>query len=442
MKARTLGFQLAGLSALALLIYFTNSFMGHPIEALKNDAPPVEWTVYDMPRYGVAVDIPKGWRVRQELHGILLEDPDDGGLIGIRAVAEETSYHHLPLDEYAIERLTAHHPYLRDSLYALRKIESSASIAGLQFDPLLNENEPAPEAWLSPSTPTPITVTYFPSLFTGDSNTSVIELISVGRTGDVYPRFVQSFRYGFQTLSQSELLERKLIAYSETPDRSVAYVGETRGFEIDVDGDQVPELLIAGMRRTVEITEDKCFFRLLKKTTDGYARVLEQHYLENSFQDTDIKIINLDNRPGYEIFLRFYDYGNEYGNHSTTFIYHTEAGFRFTELGAFAEPHDINGDGTDEIVKSVNTYFGPGATASWYDIYAYEQGQIVESSSRFPEFYRNIVLPKYQTQIEQARSEMAESRVEKFRISVAYMLRRLQKYMKRSQQIADGVSVS
>ncbi len=437
MKARTLSLQLAGFAALALVIYVANAFVGHPIEVLQQRLQPVTWAVYDMPKYGVAVDIPQGWRMRQDRHGIVLEKPS-GGVICFRAITEETSYHHLPIDEYAFERLTDHHPYFKDSVYTLRRIVSADSVAGIQFNPVWSHADSAPVVWAGPTNATPVTVSYFPSLFSGDSNTMVIELVSVGAPPPVYDHMVRSFHYGFKTLSQSQLLEQRLIAYSEIPDRSVAYVGETRGFLIDVDGDSTEELLIAGMRRTVELSEDKCFFRLMKKTGNAYVRVLEQYYLENSFQDTDIKIVNLDDQPGFEVFLRFYDYGNEWGSHSTTFIYHTDKGFRFTEMGAFAEPRDINGDGIDEVIKSVNTHFGPGVMASWYDIYCFENGELAECDSRFPLFYRDVVLPKYAAQMEQARNEMNISSVQKFRVSVSYMLRRLQRYMKRAQLIANG----
>jgi hypothetical protein len=440
MKTRFVEYNLVGLIALSLVLYLINSFASHPAEPDASLQGTAAWKTYENPKFGFAVDLPTGWETHASRYGVEIYHPDSGTYISVRAIPEETAITNLPLDEYLIERAPLCHPYFKDTLTTVHRVTSRTQIAGYQTLPRFADHARGalvslPALYKSRQG---AVLTCFPPMFTGDSNTVAVELLEIGRPSSVYERIVHSYRFMFKMLRQTELLSQKLIGPWEIPDPSVAYVGETKGYLIDMDGDGMDELLIAGMRRTVQITEDKCFFRVLRKTDDGYRRVLENSYPQNSFLDTDIRILNLDNRPGYEVFLRFWDYGNEWGDHSTTFLFSTGSTIRFVEMGAFAEPRDIDGDGIDEVVKAVRTYFGPGAVCAWYDVYEFEDGKFSERNLSYSDYYRHIILPGYHNQLDMARNEMMLSRVQKFRVSVYYMMRRLQKYIKWSETLAQG----
>jgi hypothetical protein len=430
------------LATLAVFFIF-NLLVCHPVEYVRTESKPAEWTAYSNTKYGFTVDIPAHWDTRQSATGIELFDPASNRFISVKALPEESLFL-IPPDEYAIERYPHYHPYLLDSLPALNKITVSDRISGYEIQPKLNSKfdyRTAQENWMGRCEDPQATITYFPSEFQGDHFVSTIECFTIGKKDTTYDRVVHSFRYKFPVVTQKQLLEQDLIDVSDTPDASIWYVGDTRGYSIDVDGDGTDELLIAGTRRSAVNEKEKGFFRLLQKRDGKYVRVVEKSFTENSFQPTDIKILNLDNKPGNEIFLRFVEYGNEWGKNSTVILFHDGSNFRSAEFGAFAEAKDLDGDGVDEIITSINTYFSLGAVAAWRDVYAYDHGRFVESNSLFKKYFHDTALPAYEQQLELVRNEALFSKVPVFRTAAYRLMYRLQKYIHWSGLLAEGKSI-
>lgn len=405
------------------------------------DIRAIEWKTYENPKYGFFLDIPAGWDMRTSIHGIEIRNPATGKIYRVQALPDESETFIDPTPDYMIQRYAKDHPYLSDSLPSVNNIQSANEIRGFQLrsffnrDYALSKNEDMVFKQYRDST---ALLTYYPSVFVGDQYTNAIELFTPGSGDTVYRRMVASFGYLFPMLSESDLLREKLIDSSERPFESVRYVGETQGFHIDIDGDSIPELLIIGFYRLPEIGEAKCFFRLMRRTETGYVKLIQEYYLENSFNRTDIQVGNLNDKPGYEILIRFSDYGSPWGSNSTALIHYDSNRFKIFEFGAFAEIRDVDMDGKDEIVKSVNTQFSLGAISTWYDVYTYRNGTFEENNAAFADFYRSKVIPQYREQIILARNEIMETNVDRIRLSLYYLVRRLDRYIRAAEQLAQG----
>ncbi len=440
---KALSYRLLFLLTACIVLFVFNLLVCHPVEYVHTESKPTEWTTYSNTKYGFSVDIPSHWNIQQTVFGIELFDPASNRFISVKALPEESLFM-LPPDEYAIERYPHYHPYFYDALPPLNKIMVPGGIGGYEIQPKLNpkyDYRTVKENWIGKCVDPQATITYFPAEFQGDHFVSNIELFTIGNKDTTYSRIVSSFRYTFPVLTQKELLEMRVISTADTPDAPIWYVGDTRGYLIDVDGDGMEELLIAGTRRSTADEKEKGFFRLLKKRGDKYEYVLEKTFTENSFQPTDIKILNLDNRPGYEVFLRFVEYGNEWGKNSTVVLFYDETNMRATEFGAFAEAKDLDGDGVDEMITSINTYFSLGAVAAWCDVYTYDHGHFVENNAKYTKYFHDTALPYYQQQLELLRSEALVSKVPVFRTAAYRLMYRLQKYIRWSEMLAEGKSI-
>jgi hypothetical protein len=423
-----------------LLFFVFNLLVCNPVEYVHTESRPVEWTTYTNAKYGFAITIPAHWETQQSNFGVELFDAVSQRYISIKALPEESLFM-LPPDEYAIERYPHYHPYFQDSLPALAKVVLNDHLGGYEIQPRMNRKydlSSVHENWIGKCADPCATITYLPSEFQGDHFVTTIEFFTVGLKDSTYERIVHSFHYFFPIKYQNQLLAERFIDVSETPEAAIGYVGDTRGYLIDVDGDGNQELVIAGTKRKTGTEKERGFYRLLKKDGDHYRRVMEQSYMENSFQPLDIKILNLDNKPGYEVFLRFVEYGNEWGKNTTLVLYHDGKNFHATEFGPFAEAKDLKGDGVDEVLTSINTYFSLGAIASWHDVYAYENGRFVESNLSFKKYFHDTALLAYQQQLDWVRSEALLSKVPAFQVAAYRLMYRLQKYITWSQTLAEG----
>lgn len=439
-------FRLAWLLFSPCFAYVLNLLTCHPIQAVKSEPQPmIEWTSYQNPRYGFRIDIPAGWEASYSAVGIELIDPLTDGYISVKALIEPSQEITMPLDEHLIRSYSEKRPYLQESFYGLHELQPQSGLTGHQLRARFKNNydyETAEERRIHRAGDTSAVITYMPSLFPGDHYCSVVEIFSTGTSDSLDRRILNSYRFMFKTFNQRELLSMNLISALDMPDRAIWYVGETRGFNIDFNGDGLDELLVSGIRRNGDSVGSKCFIKLFKKSNETYKLILEKEFPDNTFQESDIQLINIDNAPGYEVFLRFTDYGNEWGQNSTALIHYDGQQFRVREFGAFAEARDINRDGKDEIITAIKNYFQPGSVSTWFDIYCYENGNFVESNQRFKDYFRDVMLPSYKEQIENARTEMIESKVQSFRVSAYYQIRRLEKYVKWSDKIANGESLT
>ncbi|MBX7150912.1 hypothetical protein K1X84_04690 [bacterium] len=439
-------FRLTWLFFLPCFAYVLNLLTCHPIQTVKTESQPlIEWEKYQNPKYGFRVDIPAGWSATYSAIGIELSDPLTDGYISIKALVEPSQEITMPLDEHLIRSYSERHPYLEEPFSDLHELHSSSGLIGHRLRAhFINDYdyETAEERRVHRAGDSSAVVAYMPCLFPGDHYCSTVEFFSTGTPDSLVQGILNSYQYMFKTFNQRELLSMNLISSMDMPDRAIWYVGETRGFTIDFNGDGQEELLVSGIRRSSDSLASKCFVKLFKKSNETYKLILEKEFSGNTFQESDIQLINIDNAPGYEVFLRFTDYGNEWGQNSTALVHYDGQQFRVREFGAFAEARDINHDGKEEIITAIKNYFQPGSVSTWYDIYCYENGNFVESNQRFKNYFKDVMLPSYKEQIENARTEMLESKVQSFRVSAYYQIRRLEKYVKWSEKIANGESLT
>jgi hypothetical protein len=326
----------------------------------------------------------------------------------------------------------------------LPEVTTSVSAYGAQGYRLINkirkeiDRTKFNQSWLPGYPDSQLVITCFPTAFMGESHANMIELFCTGAPDSVYERMVREFRYLFPHFTQKELLSKKLIDSLEIPFQSTPYVGETQGFRIDIDGDGRNEWLIIGMCRTVTVEDSKCFFKLYKVTDSALVKVLHQYYFENSFLRSDIQVCNIDNQPGYEVLFKFTDYGSPWGNNSSVLVHYHDGKYQYAEFGPFAEVRDVDQDGIDEIIASKKTQFSLGAIATWYDIYSFQNGRFMESNYRFKEYYKEVILPMYREQLIQARNDLMETNVPRIRLSLYYLVRRLQRHITWAERISRG----
>lgn len=426
--------------AIGMVVVF-NFLVCHPVDFVRTNTKPAEWKTYANTKFGFSVEIPSTWSIREDAQGVELYDAETRRYISVKALAEESSLLNIPTDEYTIERSVLRHTYVCDTIREPQRVVTKSGLTGYMIAPPLRNDVDRSQInapWADRCDASTLSLTYFPVQFAGDIYASFVEFLSTGPSDAVYEHMTQSYRHLFKTLRQGELMRMHLIDTSETPSPAVAYVGETRGFYVDFDADGTDELLIAGMPRNMEDTKERCFFRVLKKQGDQWVWAFERKYSENSFHSSDIKIVNLDNRFGPDVFLRFVEHGNPWGKNSTVIIFWDGDKFRGADFGAFGDARDLNGDGTDEVIHTTNSYFSQGAIASWYDVYTYDKGEFIEVNSRFPEFYKNTVLPKYRDQYETVQGELALTRVEQFKGPARQLMFRLSRYIDMSTDISEG----
>ncbi len=429
----------AGYGSTLFLFYMFNFLICHPVQPLVTVDEPDEWTSYTNVKYGFAFDYPARWSREILADGVEIKSSTGPGYVLVRAIPENTPMTTLPIDEYLITTFSRLHPYLRSDFRDLRSLVTLDKQRGYSLLATVSSEEPTP--WTHFEGDSLVRIAYLPAQFAGDHNVSCVQILSPGKSNVVFDRIAGSFRHLFPVLTQRELLDKGLITASETPDPGVWYVGETRGFEIDINGDGRNELLIVGMRRTLEITEDKCFIRLLERNPSGDRVVLEKSYLFNSFHENDIRVINTDRTPGYDVFLRFFDYGNKWGENGTALVHYAQGQYRLHEFGPFAEPRDVDGDGVEEILTCIRNLFNPGIAACWYDIYRYENGKYVERNSEYIPYFRDTLLPMYRQSIADIQNEILESKVKTFQVAAYIVLRRLEKYARWSEQIIAGKAI-
>lgn len=428
----------AGYGGVVFLFYMFNLLICHPVQPVITVDEPDEWTSFSNIKYGFAFDYPARWVRQVSEDGLEISDPKGNGYVSIRPIPEKTALTSLPIDEYLIKTYPHNHPFLRSDFRNSGPVSSRDGQKGFALlAPIGTGRVP----WTRFDGDSLVRIAYMPAQFAGDRNVSCVEMVSPGQFNPLFDRITSSFRRTFPVKTQNELLAQGLIRHSETPDPGVWYVGETRGFEIDINGDGRHELLIVGMRRTVEITEDKCFIRLLERSESGDRVVLEKSYLFNSFHENDIRVINSDRLPGYDVFLRFFDYGNKWGQNGTVLIHFADGRYRLHEFGPFAEPRDVDQDGVDEILTCIRTHFNPGIAASWYDIYSYDNGKFVERNLQYQPYFRDTLLPMYREWITDIRNEILESKVRSFQIAAYGVLQRLEKYAHWSEQIVAGKAI-
>ncbi len=429
----------AGYGCALFLFYIFNFLICHPVRHVITVDEPDEWTSFSNIKYGFTFDYPARWSRQFLGDGLEIKDPKGKGYVRVQTVPEKATLTSLPIDEYLIKTYPRDHAYLRTDFRLPGPAMSRDGQTGFSLLAPVSRDREVP--WARFDGDSLARLAYMPVQFSGDRNVSCVEIMSPGESNAVFDRLTASFRRTFPVKTQKELLAQKLISLSEIPDPGVWYVGETRGFEIDINGDGHNELLIVGMRRTVEITEDKCFLRLLERTSAGDRVVLEKSYLFNSFHENDIRVINSDRSPGFDVFLRFFDYGNKWGQNGTVLIHFADGKYRLHEFGPFAEPRDVDQDGVDEILTCIRTHFNPGIAASWYDIYTYDGGKYVERNLQYRSYFRDALLPMYRESIADIRDEIMESKVRTFQIAAYGVLQRLEKYARWSEQIVAGETI-
>lgn len=420
-----------------LFVFYTfNLLICHPVQSVGTVDEPEEWTSYSNVPYGFTVDIPARWNVTRHTDGVEIHSPDAQGFVSIRAVTEPTPKNGLPMDEYLITTFHRRHTYLSSEFRTIDTLSTLSGMHGYRLTASVRERSDVP--WSRFDGDSLAEISYIPSPFVGDSNASTVEVLSVSAATTISQRILRSFRATFRAYRQSELLNLRLISPSETPDPGVWYVGETRGYDIDINGDARPELLIVGMRRTSEITEDKCFVRILERESDGFHLALEKSYLLNSFHENDIRIINSDGTSGHDVFLRFFDFGNAWGQNTTVVLHYAEGKYRIHDFGPFARPQDVDGDGIHEIITCTRSVYNPGAPVAWYDIFRYENHRYVERNLRYPKYFQTTLLPMYRQQIADVESEMSASVVKNFKVAAFHVLQKLHKYVRWSERIIAG----
>ena len=446
MSLKKLSYHFAFFLSAALVFTLFNFLVCHPVQYVMPESKPIAWTVYTNIKYGYTVEIPANWETRNSPFGIECYDPASNRFISVKALAESSSMISMPADEYAFEYYHERHPFLEDGSVYLTQITSQRNFAGYRIEPNIDlkyDLAGVKENWVGKTMDRQATLTYFPSAFSGDEFVSYVEIFTIGRRDSTYDRIVGSFGHTVKKLRQSELLAMKIIDMTDTPHRALAYVGEDLGYYIDLNGDKKEELITVCMRRATPDTKEKekVVLRIYEKDDDRYRNIMTKTFFEDSFHESDIKIVNIDNRPGYDVFLRFFEYGNEWGKNSTVLLFHDGQKFRAAEFGAFADARDVDGDGKDEIITSTNTYFSLGAVSSWYDVYSFADGNFKESNLVYKKYFSDVILPGYQRQLESVNTEMSLSKVQAFRTAASRLTYRLNRYINWSKMIADGKEI-
>ena len=444
MSVKKLSYKVAFFLSASILFVVFNSLLCHPVQYVLPESKPIAWTQYSNTRYGFTVDIPENWETKVDSFGVELYDPSSNRFISVKALPEASSMVSMPIDEYVFEYFHDRHPYLVDASANLDCVVSASGIMGYQINPQVNPKydfTPVKENWIGKSMDQTATLTYYPAAFAGDEFVSNIEIFTIGKSDSTYLRIVQSFNHKFKVLHQNELLAMGLIDRTETPQRSLSYVGEDMGYYIDLDGDGVDELIMICMRQATPDEREKIFFKVFQIKGNKFATVLTKTYSENSFHPSDIRIVNIDNKPGYDVFLRFFEYGNEWGKNSTVIVFYDGINFRAAGFGPFADVRDVDGNGIDEVVTCSNTYFSLGAVSSWYDVYSYRDGDFKESNLQYKKYFNDVILPAYQRQLESVSNEVAISKVQAFHTAAFRLTYRIQRYIKWAKMIADGKDI-
>jgi hypothetical protein len=444
MSLKSLSYRFAFLLSAVILFAVFNFLVCHPVQYVMLESKPVSWTLYSNIKYGFTVDIPDNWETRENEYGVEFYDGSSRRFISVKALPESSSMTSMPVDEYAFEYFHERHPYLIDGTATLTSVKSLEGISGFQIDPKIDQQydyAAVQEPWINKSMGRNATLTYFPAAFAGDEFVSFVEVFTIGSADSTYERVVSSFNHKFKKLNQEELLAMRLVDPSETPHKSLAYVGEDRGFYIDLDGDKSDELIMICMRRATPDEKEKVVLKVFRTINGKFQNALTKVYSENSFHESDIKIVNIDNKPGYDVFLRFFEYGNEWGKNNNVLLFHDGTKFRAADFGAFADVRDVDENGVDEVITSTNTYFSLGAVSSWYDIYNYSDGDFKENNLLYKNYFSNVILPAFQKQVEAVNTEMNISKVQSFRTAAFRLTYRLNKYINWAKMIADGKDI-
>lgn len=444
MSVRSLSYKLAFLLSAIILFVIFNFLVCHPVQYVRMESKPTAWGTYSNVKYGYTVDVPVNWETKENSFGVELYDPTSNRFISIKALPEISSMISMPIDEYVFEYFQDRHPYLIDASANLDSVTSASGTRGIRISPkvdLTYDFTAVKENWVGKSMDPTATLTYFPAAFAGDEFVSNIEILSIGKPDSTYQRIVHSFHHKFKILRQNELLSMGLINLMETPHRSLAYIGEDMGYYIDINGDGEDELLVICMSQATPDEREKIFFKVLQLHDGKYKTVLTKTYSENSFHPSDIRIVNIDDKPGFDVFLRFIEYGNEWGKNSTVILFHDGENYRAAGFGPFAEVRDVDGNGIDEVITSTNTYFSLGAVSSWYDIYSYTNGDFKESNLLYKKYFKDVILPGFERQLESINNEMAISKVQAFHTAAFRLTYRLQRYIKWSKLIAEGKDI-
>ena len=444
MSLKSLSYRFAFFLSAIILFAVFNFLVCHPAQYVMPESKPVSWTSYSNIEYGFTVDIPVNWEMKENNFGIEFYDPASHRFISVKALPESSSMTSMPVDEYAFEYFHDRRPYLIDASARLISVTSPNGIKGYQIDPKIDPRynfDAVKESWVDKTMGSNAILTYFPSAFAGNEFVSFVEIFTIGASDSTYERVVHSFDHKFKKINQDELLAMRLIDPSETPHKSLAYVGEDLGYYIDMDGDRTDELITICMRRATPDEREKVVLKVFRIVDGKFQIAMAKVYSENSFHESDIKIVNIDNKPGYDVFLRFFEYGNEWGKNSSVLLFHDGLKFRAADFGAFADVRDVDDDGVDEIITSTNTYFSLGAVSSWYDIYNYIDGDFKENNLAYKSYFRQVILPAYQQQVESVNSEMNISKVQSFRTAAFRLTYRLNKYINWAKMIADGKDI-
>lgn len=432
--------QMLKLIATTSVVTVFNVMVCNPISVVQTEEPPLNWTKYQNIKYGFSVDIPSDWRIKEYSTGIDLTDPRSESTISVKALKESSPNYVILPDDYALNHFTDLHPYVDNQLPDMQMIESADQVTGCQIRPRIVQQSYAHLTGQQPSSDHAL-LTYFPSQFMGDQYTSFVEISGIVSTPAIYDQIVSSYRHVFKMYTQQNLLKMGTIDSSQIPHPSVYYVGESRAYDIDVNGDGTNEMILVTLPRPYQTDRERCELRVFERDMGRLRLVASKTFTENSFHNSDIQVVNIDNRGGFDVFLRFFEFGNEWGKNSTALVFHDGTKYRIAEFGAFAEVIDLDGNGIDEIITSIKTYFSLGAVATWKDIYNYKNGDFVENNLNYRNYFKQVAVPEFKDQAELVRSELQLTVIPSFKTAAYRLIYRIQKYITWSQMLAEGQDI-
>jgi len=399
---------------------------------VKTPKKEADWITYQNFKYGYNLSYPSDWKVDFSLEGIGLTNGDNH--INVKALSGDGISSLTPLDEYVLQVGPLNYPQLTTPS-VIDTFVSSTRVEGISVT--WNGHINAPKNVQQPkTTPHDYWFVYYPSLLVGDVNSNCIELRLYGKDTTTFLNIAKSFNYNISFVTQEELLSQKLVNINEVPRPYFHYLGKTSGYKTDFDGDGNDELLIVGIGIKPGYEYETGFIRIMEFDGTAYRTVFKKNTPYNSIQPDDVKIVNLSNRKGRDVFLRFWDYRNQRGRNINYLIFFKDGEYHLTTFKEFTDTEDIGQDGIDEVVVNDLTYFSQSLTVSWYRIFVLEDTIFIERTEDFKDYYKKIIIPRYKEQLKTIESEMYVSGSIRHKNQAFASIQQLKKYIDDAKKIA------